>query len=378
MPNVRSGFARHMGRLRASGLGFCTAPCPIAPPPGLELSAVPKLELSLQTLVPIAIIIDPTDIVLDCLAQKTHRGTQTDNDECTALERKAKKWGLQTRLASVSIAGWEVVEPLTPDQTAFWHARGYAAHRDHSGMIVTAPLLDGTGQEVPTATLNKQNNASASSRIQIETSFSHIPTATLNKQNNAASSSHIQVDDSRARIPHLPTATLNTQNNANASSFIQIETSSAHVSHIPTAKGGKSKKGNKGKSKGKGGGIKGYWAGDARYDIEDRRRAEAFVHQWQFGLGKFGTNARRAAVLASWPEGPRTFLHNMLTEMLKDPVDPSDSLDPVRDRVIVSIQSTIERLAEGMDVEEVSKLMEDDMASSSSDEDLNIGQIGMD
>jgi len=149
----------------------------------------------------------------------------------------------------------------------------------------------------------------------------------------------------------------------------RVASSRSSSSHIQLGKKGKNSK-----SKGKGGGGKGYWAGDARYDIEDRRRAETMVHQWQFGLGMFDSNARRAAVLASWPEDVRRFLYNILADMLR--TSPPDTEKETR--VIVSIQSTIERLADGMDVEEVSKLMEDDMAISSSDEDLNIGQIGMD
>ena len=52
----------------------------------------------------------------------------------------ASKCCSESRVASVSIAGPEVVSPLTPDQVEFWRARGYAAHRDHLGMIVTTPL----------------------------------------------------------------------------------------------------------------------------------------------------------------------------------------------------------------------------------------------
>jgi len=80
MPHVRSGFAGHRRRVRASFLGFCRAPYPVPPPPGLVPSAAPMSELSLDSLIPPVVPNDSAGIVLGYLAPKSLCGTQTCSD----------------------------------------------------------------------------------------------------------------------------------------------------------------------------------------------------------------------------------------------------------------------------------------------------------
>ena len=80
MPHVRSGLARHRRRVRASSFGFCRAPYPVPPPPGLAPSATPKSELSLDSLVPPVVPYRSAGILLEYLAPKSDCGTQTCSD----------------------------------------------------------------------------------------------------------------------------------------------------------------------------------------------------------------------------------------------------------------------------------------------------------
>ena len=89
--------------------------------------------------------------------------------------------------------------------------------------------------------------------------------------------------------------------------------------------------------------------GDVAPNVAARRKAESFVHFWQSGL----TFMERAATLASLPEEGRMALDTVLDDWLRD----VGSLDPVIP-TILSIQSAIDCLAEGADVEETAGLIE--------------------
>jgi len=85
-----------MRQLRGFKGGFCSAPRPIPPPPGLE----PRVQLTLQKLAPTT-----TDILLDYLAPKARKSISTRVASATVVSGDATKLSVRTRVAAVSIQG---------------------------------------------------------------------------------------------------------------------------------------------------------------------------------------------------------------------------------------------------------------------------------
>ncbi|CAK0792091.1 unnamed protein product [Prorocentrum cordatum] len=96
MPHVRSRYRAYMRQLRGFKGGFCSAPRPIPPPPGLE----PRVQLTLQKLAPTT-----TDILLDYLAPKARKSISTRVASATVVSGDATKLSVRTRVAAVSIQG---------------------------------------------------------------------------------------------------------------------------------------------------------------------------------------------------------------------------------------------------------------------------------
>lgn len=96
MPHVRSKYRAYMRQLRGSNGGFCSAPRPIPPPPGLE----PRVQLSLQKLAP-----STSDILLDYLTPKARKSISTRVASATVVSGDATVLSVRTRVAAVSIEG---------------------------------------------------------------------------------------------------------------------------------------------------------------------------------------------------------------------------------------------------------------------------------
>ena len=96
MPHVRSRYRAYMRQLRGFKGGFCSAPRPIPPPPGLE----PRVQLSLQKLAP-----STSDILLDYLTPKARKSISTRVASATVVSGDTAELSVRTRVAAVSIEG---------------------------------------------------------------------------------------------------------------------------------------------------------------------------------------------------------------------------------------------------------------------------------